>query len=147
MMIKVFIEQTGEANEKNIFDKKTGALLDTVTIPLTYPYPYGYILDTEVSDGEELDCYVITNKKLLTSSVVECEVAGMWEWFENGQADHKILATLAVESVKIDQAVQQKIKDFAIQFMADRRDAQYRLGKFLDKEKAEKLIVASRIDD
>ncbi|MFA6254662.1 MAG: methyltransferase domain-containing protein [Patescibacteria group bacterium] len=145
MVIKVFIEQTGELNKKNVFDEKTGKFLDTVIIPLSYPYPYGYILDTKASDGGSLDCYVISDRKLAISSIVECEPVGMVEWFEDGQADHKILARLMDEQREVDGAVQRKITDFAVQFIANRTDKQYQLGKFLDKNKAEELINASRV--
>ena len=147
MVIKVFIEQTGELNKKNVFNKKTGVLLYTITVPLTYPYSYGYILDTKAPDGENLDCYVISDKKLATSSVIECEPIGMVEWFENGQADHKILAKPADEQKQVDGIVRQKITEFAIQFINSRSDKQYRLGKFCDKGKAEVLIVAGRRDN
>ncbi|MFA6382336.1 MAG: inorganic diphosphatase [Candidatus Buchananbacteria bacterium] len=142
--MKVFIEQTTEPNKKNIFDKKTGVLLDTATSPLTYPYPYGYILDTKAADGENLDCYVITDKKLVTSSIVECEPIGMTEWFENGQADHKILARLTDEQREVDSTVICKIDDFAAQFMAIRQEKHYQSGGYYDQGKAEALIAASR---
>ena len=70
--MKVFIEQTCEENKKNVFDKKTGEYLKTVDFHLTYPYAYGYILDTLASDGDELDCYVITKQKFKYSEVIEC---------------------------------------------------------------------------
>jgi len=145
--MKVFIEQTTERNKKNIFDKKTGALLDTVISPLTYPYPYGYILDTISPDGEELDCYVITEKRLKATSIVECEPIGMVEWFENVQTDHKILVRLVHEQQEVDDTVKQKIDDFAIQFIASRSDKRYQSGKYYNKEKAETLITASRLNN
>jgi inorganic pyrophosphatase len=54
--MKVFIEQPVQENQKNVFDKKTGSFLRTVPIKLTYPFPYGYILDTLVEDGDNLVC-------------------------------------------------------------------------------------------
>lgn len=143
--MKVFIEQTTEPNKKNIFDKKTRVLLDNVTSPLTYPYPYGYILDTRSPDGEELDCYVITEKKLEAGSVVECEPIGMTEWFENKQADHKILATLIDEQKEVDDTVKKKINDFATQFIANRSDKQYQSGKYSGRDEALVLIAANRV--
>ena len=147
MIIKVFIEQTGELNKKNVFDKKTAKLLHTFAAKLSYPYPYGYVLNTKAPDGEELDCYVISDKNLATSGIVECEPIGMVEWFENGQADHKILAMLVAEPRQVDESVAQKITDFANKFTASRLDKQYKSGKFYDKEKAEALIVDSFVND
>lgn len=143
--MKVFIEQTVEPNKKNVFDKKTGALLDTITTSITYPYPYGYILNTMAPDGEALDCYIITEKKLMATSVVECEPVGIAEWFEDGQADHKILATLIDEQKEVDNEVRKKIDDFTAQFIADRSGKKYQSGKYFGKNEALKLIVASRV--
>ena len=95
--MKVFIEQAGEPNIKNVFNKETKAFVEAKAFHLTYPYPYGYILDTRAPDGDELDCYIITNKKLQALSVVECEPIGMTEWFEDGEEDHKILMVLKDE--------------------------------------------------
>lgn len=143
IMIKVFIEQICEPNKKNIFDKKTGQLSKSVVTSITYPYPYGYILNTRASDGENLDCYIISNKQFEVSDVIECEPIGMVEWFENGEADHKIIATPINEKNKIDDVIKNKITDFANQFIALRFDKKYRLGKFYDKKQAKTLISDS----
>ncbi len=73
----VCIEQPGEKNKKNIFDKNSG-LIKTVSFHLTYPYPYGYIVDTLAPDGDELDCYVITDKKLQAGSIILS--VELWGW-------------------------------------------------------------------
>lgn len=138
--MRVFIEQPGEKNQKNVFDKVTGKFLKTVHIDLTYPYPYGYILDTLADDGDELDCYVITDKKLETASVVECEPIGIWEWFEDGEEDHKILVALKGEMPMIDEIVKAKITDFANHFFDNQPEKKYRLGEFLAKGAALSLI-------
>ena len=74
----VFVEQTTEENKKNIFDKNSG-LFKTVPFRLSYPYPYGYILNTLAPDGDELDCYIITNQKLqFFPFAVYIEQLGEW---------------------------------------------------------------------
>ena len=141
--MKVFIEQPGEKNTKNVFEKETGKFLKTVSIPMTYPYPYGYILDTLAADGENLDCYIITDKKLEAEGVVECEPLGMVEWFEDGEEDHKVLAVLKGESQEITPEVQSKITDFALHFFDDQPNKRYRMGEFYGKEKSVELIQRS----
>jgi inorganic pyrophosphatase len=137
--MEVFIEQTGEEHKKNIFDKNSG-LFKTIPFHLTYPYPYGYILDTLTPDGDELDCYIITNAKLETASSVECKPIGMVEWFEDGEEDHKILAVIKGESYKITNEVKEKLTHFASSFYKHAPNKKYQLGKFYDKTKAEELI-------
>ena len=142
--MKVFIEQSGEKNKKNVFDKETGMLLKTVTIDVTYPYPYGYIIGTLAGDSDELDCYVITDKKYAAGSVVECEAIGMVEWFEDGEEDHKILMVPEGERSVITDEVKGRITNFAMHFFDDRPDKRYRLGDFCDKNKADELIAKSQ---
>ena len=141
--MKVFIEQPVQENKKNVFDKKTGKFLKTVPIKLTYPYPYGYILDTKAEDGDNLDCYVITEKKLETGSVVECEAIGMAEWFEDGEEDHKILTVLKGETAGITEEMKNKITYFAEHFFDDQPEKKYKMGEFYGKDEALELIRKS----
>ena len=142
--MKVFIEQPGEKNQKNVFDKETGRFLKTVRIDVTYPYPYGYILGTLAADGDELDCYVITDKKLETASVVECDPIGMVEWFEDGEEDHKILAVLKGEEYAVTEEVKAKITGFANHFFDNQPGKQKKLGRFLGVTEAQKLIESAK---
>lgn len=140
--MRVFIEQSGEDNKKNIFDKNSG-LFKSVPFHLTYPYPYGYIVDTLASDGDELDCYIITNQKPEAGEIIECNPIGMVEWFEEGKEDHKILAVLKGESYKVTNQVKEKLTHFASHFYDNKPEKKYELGKFHDKIKAEELIKKS----
>jgi inorganic pyrophosphatase len=144
-VMKVFIEQSGEENTKNVFDKDTGKLLKKVLIHVTYPYPYGYILDTLADDGDNLDCYILTNKKLEAESVVEAQPVGMAEWFEGGKEDHKILAVLDGEQCSIDATVKSKLNEFAEHFFDNQPDKEYQSGEFLGKAAAIALLSRSRI--
>ncbi len=135
----VCIEQLGEKNKKNIFDKNSG-LFKTVSFHLTYPYPYGYIVDTLAPDGDELDCYVITDKKLEAGSIIECKPIGMVEWFEDGEEDHKIVAVIKGEKGTVTKEVKEKLTDFASHFFDHTQGKKYQMGNFLDKRNAEELI-------
>lgn len=137
--MEVFIEQNAEPNKKNIFDKNSG-LFKTVSFHLTYPYPYGYILDTLAPDGDELDCYIITNKKLEATNITECRPVAMVEWFEDGKEDHKILAVIKGENNKITNQVKEKLTHFASHFFDHTQGKKYQMGNFYDKRKAEELI-------
>ena len=138
--MRVFIEQSGEKNKKNIFDKETSEFIRTIDFHVTYPYAYGYILDTLASDGDELDCYVITDKKLESCSVIECEPIGMVEYFEDDQPDHKILVSLKDESAEVSDEVKTKLLDFNARYYEDQSDQNARVGNFLGKEEAIKEI-------
>lgn len=144
-MIKIFVEQTTRPNEKNVFDKKTGKFLNTVHDPLTYPYPYGYILDTKAPDGENLDCYIISDREFNVGDVVECNPIAMAEWFEDGEADHKILAVPLGEEQEMNDEIRDRIENFANDFMAIRSDKKYNSGEYYGKNEAESLISNSKI--
>lgn len=138
--MQVFIEQPGEKNSKNVFDKKTGVFIKTVPFHLTYPYPYGYILNTLAPDGDELDCYIITKQRFQTGSIIECEPVGMEEWFEDGEEDHKILAIIPGERFEVNDTVIEELRYFANHFFDSMLKKDYQLGQYLGKEKAEILI-------
>lgn len=142
----VFIEQSGERNKKNVFDKETGEFVKTVDFHITYPYAYGYILNTLASDGDELDCYVITDKKLESCSVIECELIGLVEYFEDGQPDHKILASLKDESTEVSDEVKTKLLDFNARYYEDQIDRNTLVGSFLGKEEAMKEIKETSLE-
>lgn len=135
--MKVFIEQTCEPNKKNMFDKQTGEYLKTVDFHLTYPYAYGYILNTLASDGDELDCYVITDQKFAHSTVIECEPIGMVEYFEDGQADHKIFVVPKGEEGVVTEEVKKKLLEFDARYFEGQSNKNTHVGDFLGKEAAD----------
>ncbi len=143
--MRVFIEQSGEKNKKNIFDKETGEFVKTVDFHITYPYAYGYILNTLASDGDELDCYVITDKKLASCSIIECKPVGMVEYFEGGQPDHKILVSLKDESPEVDDEVKAKLLNFNARYYQRQPDKDTRVGRFLGKDEAVSISLAATI--
>ncbi len=143
--MKVFIEQTSQTLKKNVFNKKTGAYEKTVDFHITYPYPYGYILDTLAADGDELDCYVITDKELTHSSVVECVPIGMVEYFEDDQADHKILVVIKGDECEISEELKNNLLDFDKRYFEGNPSKKTKVGDFLDVEAALTEITKSTI--
>ena len=77
-----------------------------------YPYAYGFIIGTCAADGDSVDCYIITKDPLKTGTIVECEQIGLLEQYENGEADHKVLATLPGQHVEINQELLNVFCDF-----------------------------------
>jgi len=134
--MKVFIEQTCEVNKKNVFDKQTGEYVKTVDFHLTYPYAYGCLVDTLASDGDELDCYVITDQKFEHSSIVECEPIGMVEYFEDGQADHKIFMIPTGETGEVTDEVKKQLLEFDAHYFEGQPNKKTKVGDFLGRESA-----------
>ena len=134
--MKVFIEQTCELNKKNVFDKVTGLYSKTVDFHLTYPYAYGYILDTLASDGDELDCYIITEQQFEHTTVIECEPIGMVEYFEDSEADHKMFVVPVGEAGEVKEEVRSRLLEFDARYFEGQPNKKTRVGDFLGKEAA-----------
>jgi len=55
--MKVFIENEAGSNKKNIFDEKSLDFEKQVEVSQSYPYPYGFVLNTTAEDGDSVDCF------------------------------------------------------------------------------------------
>jgi len=151
MKIKVFIENEAWSDQKNIYDEKTLRYEKTVTVSREYPYPYGFILNTTSGDGDNLDCFVLTDKKLKTGEIVECKPIAMMEqiessWREPGvkEEDHNILAVLEGENFKIDDTSKDKLSEFVSHVFDHLPDKKVKVGNFLDEKKAIEYIEKCR---
>ncbi len=98
-MIRVFIQNEAGSNQKHLHDEKTLAHKRMVIVSQAYPFPYGFVLDTTSEDGDNVDCFVITDRPLKTGTIVRCEPVGLLEQIEDGEADHNLLALLPDETL------------------------------------------------
>lgn len=111
-MIKVLIEVEAGSCRKNRYDEQTFAHKGEVKTCLPYPYPYGFILNTRATDGDALDCYVLTREHLKPGTIVACEPLGILEVMEGSEPDPKILAALPGESPVLDDALRHELANF-----------------------------------
>lgn len=139
--MKVFIENQAGTDQKNIYNEKTLEYKETFTVSRKYPFPYGFILDTTSGDGDNLDCFIITDKELKTGQIVECEPIGIMEQIEDGKEDHNILARLNGEEVTIEKSTIEKLTEFVSHVFDHRVGKIVKVGNFLDKEEAKKYIA------
>ena len=145
--IKVFIENEGHSNRKNIFNEKTLAYLESTTVTGEYPYPYGFILDTTGGDGDNVDCFVLTDKRLKSGQLVECKPVALMEQTESSwerpgeqEEDHTILATLIGETAVIDEAFKASLREFVLHIFDHIPGKKTTVGEFLGKEAAVRYI-------
>jgi inorganic pyrophosphatase len=54
-----------------------------------------------IHDGCNLDVFVITNRRLRTGQLVECEALAIMKQFEDGLEDHNVLANMPDEKVNL----------------------------------------------
>ena len=142
--MKVFIENEAGSNQKNLYNEKTLEYRKAVTVSRPYPFPYGFFLNTTSGDGDNLDCFVLTDKKLKTGSIVNVEPVGLMEQIEDGDEDHNILANLPGETYEVTEEVKEKLIDF-VKHVFDHLPNKKIIvtGIFHDKETAENLINKS----
>ncbi len=141
--MKVFIENEAGSNSKNLFNEKTMEYKKTYAVSRAYPYLYGFILDTTSGDGDNLDCFVITNRKLASQVVVEPEPIGVMELREDGQEDHKVIATFPDEGLQLTDDVKKELRDFALHVFDHMSGKTMLVGDFYDKETALELLKRS----
>jgi inorganic pyrophosphatase len=140
MLVEVFIQNEAGSNRKNYHDEKTLQYKATKLVSRAYPYPYGFILGTNASDGCNIDVFVITKRRLETGQRFECEVVGLMEQFEDGIDDHNILARLPDESAEITAEVQIVLTDFVLNVFRHVDGKRISVGRFRDARDAEAHI-------
>jgi inorganic pyrophosphatase len=147
--MKVFIENVAGSNQKNLYNVKTLEYKKTVTVSREYPYPYGFILDTTSGDGDNLDCFVLTDTKLEAGKIYECEPVGLMEqresaWSPEGknvmEEDHNVLACLVGEQAEVTEEVKVKLTEFVSHVFDHLEGKVVNVGSFLEKEAAEQII-------
>ena len=143
-MIKVCIQVEAGSCDKNLYNEKTLEYLETRRVSRPYPYPYGFIIGTSAADGDNVDCYIITNESLKSGAIVECEPIGLLEQDEDGEVDHKVLAALPGQEVEISQGLLQELQDFIYAVFARFPDVNVRVGPILSREAALHYIQACR---
>jgi len=144
MIIKVCIQVAGGSDEKNRYNEKTLEYRGTSRVSRPYPYPYGFILETNGADGDNLDCYLITREPLQAGTIVECEPLALLEQDEDGEIDHKVLATLPGQVVEVGQGLLQELQDFIYEVFRQFPDVRVHVGNILPREAAVHHIQLNR---
>lgn len=138
--MKVFVENEAGSDQKNLYNEKTLEYEKTVTVSRKYPLPYGFILETTSGDGDNLDCFIITEQKLKAGQIVECEPMGLMEQIEDGKEDHNILARLSGEGAAVDERTKSKLTEFVSHVFDHKVGKIVKVGRFLGKDETEKYI-------
>jgi inorganic pyrophosphatase len=117
-MVQVLIQAEAGSRERRVYDESTLEYLDTQPTAAPYPYPYGFVIGTRTADGDCLDCYLITTERPLAGTIVECDPIGLLCQEEDGQPDHKILASLPGREVALTDEITQELQTFIARLFA-----------------------------
>ena len=133
----VFVENEAGSDQKNLYDEKSLEFKKSVTVSLPYPFPYGFIVDTTGGDGDNVDCFIITDRKLKTGDTVQCKAIGMMQQTDDGEEDNNIIAVLEDEAeVLLNDEIKSRLTEFIAHVFDHRKDKIIVAGDFLDKNEA-----------
>ncbi len=110
--MQVLIENEAGSRTKNTYDERTLAFVRSAEVSAAYPIPYGFAVGTRSGDGDAVDCFVLTDNRSTSGSIVECEPVALLEQVEDGEIDHKVLAALAGTSRSWTSATLAALKTF-----------------------------------
>jgi inorganic pyrophosphatase len=101
MSVKVQIEISQGSNIKYEIDHETHELVCDRFLhgPFSYPFNYGFIVNTLGGDGDPLDAVVVCNRPLLPTCLIKCKIIGALITQDEKGRDEKIIL---VPDEKID---------------------------------------------
>jgi len=135
-MIQVLIQVAAGSGDKRFYNERTLEYLETRHGSRPYPYPYGFIPGTRANDSDCVDCYLITRDRLTSGSLVACEPVGLLLQDEDGELDHKVLATLPGQEVTLGPELLQELQEFISALFAQYPGMRVRVGPILSREAA-----------
>jgi inorganic pyrophosphatase len=94
------------------------------------------------ADGDNLDCFVLTRRKLTTCDVVDCEVLGLMEQREDGLVDHNLIVRPLGDADEITEEIRATLIDFVSHVFDHIPGKVVRAGRFLDANEANAHLVA-----
>jgi inorganic pyrophosphatase len=147
----VIIEIPKHSNIKYEFDKKANRLrVDRIlSLPLVYPYHYGYIDGTLAQDGDELDALVISNSsldKLAPNVVISCEVVGLIHMEDEKGIDDKIICVPCGHNCEITDSIKKELLYFFSHYKDEEGYKWSKVFYYGTKEEAEETIKMSMIN-
>jgi len=142
--MRVFIENEAGSRLKNTYDERTLRHVSTAEVSAAYPFPYGFVIGTVGGDGDAVDCFVVTTRRLSAGERLECDPVALLEQIEDGEVDHKLLAVPAGESAVVDDAVVAALRHFATNVFAHVAGKRMEIGQLLDREAAEAHLRQGR---
>ena len=144
-MIDVLIECESGSNLKGVYDETTRTRVSELTVGASYPFPYGFVLDTRGDDGDAVDCFLLTDVPIESGSVVEAHPVGLLEQIEDGEVDHKVLAALPESEPILDAALHDRLRSFITAIFRDFPRVHVEVGAILGADETTAFISRHRI--
>jgi len=101
-------------------------------VSASYPFAYGFILNTSSEDGDGIDCYILTDNQLEVGTIIECVPIGLLEVFENEEVDCKIVCIIKDDDFRFEQEHTEQIKRFILQIFKKHPKVNIQFGEYQD---------------
>ena len=131
ILIRAIVEAEKDSSQRAVFDDNFN-VLEYREVSASYPFAYGFILNTSSEDGDGIDCYILTDKHLQAGMIVDCVPTGLLEVYENDEADCKIICVLESDEFQFDQKHIEQIKNFILQIFKKYTDIDIKFGEYRD---------------
>lgn len=138
--MQVLIENEAGSREKRTYDERSLQFVKTAPVSAAYPFPYGFIVGTLSGDGDAVDCFVLTRRRLASGTTVACEPVALLEQIEDGDIDHKVIAVPAGEHATVSTADEATLRDFVRTVFAHVPGKTMSVGRLLDRAAAQDYV-------
>jgi len=142
--MRVFIENEAGSRRKNTYDERTLRHLGSAEVSAAYPFAYGFVMGTTGGDGDAVDCFVVTGRRLASGEQIECEPLALLEQVEDGETDHKLIAVPVGETASVDNTLLATLREFATRVFSHEPGKRMEIGRLLRREHADDYLQACR---
>ena len=142
--VRVFIEAEAGSNLRHVYDETTFELSSSRRLPAAYPFSYGFIVGTKTDDGGAIDCYMLATQPITAGRLVDGELVGLLEQFEDGVPDHKLLAVLPGTSQTLDPSARQTLDRFIRKVFQRYPSVKVEVGRLLGTDAARRYVDSHR---
>jgi inorganic pyrophosphatase len=143
-MLQVFIENEAGSTTKHHHDEKALQPLFDEEVARSFPYPYGFVIGTTSGDGDNVDCFVITDIALRTGEILEVAPLALLEQTEAGEINHNVLAVPLGAEEHLPPGAEQTLRDFILNFRSHQPEVVNTAGRLLDRAAAEAFVEECR---
>jgi len=149
-IVNCLVEIPRGGTNKYEFDDELGIfILNRVLYGSTFfPTEYGCIPSTKSNDGDALDAMIVTTYPTFPGCLIESRVIGALDILDNNEPDYKIIAVAQkdprlkkIESLaSLPCHFRQEVEDFWKNYARLQPNKEIKVGRWLNKEKAYKII-------
>lgn len=140
-VLRVFVQNARGSTTKRDYNETTLEYLGESPVSRTYPFAYGFIVETTADDGDCLDCFLLSANDLPNGSLVDCVPIGLMEQIEDGDEDNNVLAVPVGEVFQLTDDVRETLRDFVSHVFEHVPGKRMHVGRFMGVEAALEAIA------